>query len=81
VASSTIMAYSLYTFTSPKLPPHNLMMITVPLVIFGMFRYLFLAHTQNAGGSPEEVFLKDRPLLVTMGLWIVTTGVILTFRR
>jgi len=81
VASSTIMAYSLYTFTSPKLPPHNLMMITIPFVIFGMFRYLFLAHTQNAGGSPEEVFLKDRPLLVTMGLWILTTGVILTFRR
>jgi len=81
VASSTIMAYSLYTFTSPKLPPHNLMMLTIPFVIFGMFRYLFLAHTQNAGGSPEEVFLKDRPLIVTIGLWIVTTAAILTFRR
>ena len=81
VGSSTIMAYSLYTFTSPKLPPHNLMMLTIPFVIFGMFRYLFLAHTQNAGGSPEEVFLKDRPLIVTIGLWILTTAAILTFRR
>ena len=34
------------------------MMLTIPFVIFGMFRYLFLAHTQNAGGSPEEVFLR-----------------------
>jgi 4-hydroxybenzoate polyprenyltransferase len=81
VASSTIMAYSLYTFTSPKLPPHNLMMLTIPFVIFGMFRYLFLAHTQNAGGSPEEVFLKDRPLILTMLFWILTAGAILAFRR
>jgi 4-hydroxybenzoate polyprenyltransferase len=81
VASSTIMAYSLYTFTSPKLPPNHLMMLTIPLVIFGMFRYVFLAHSRNAGGSPEEIFLKDRPLLATMALWIVSTGLILGFMR
>lgn len=80
VASSTIMAYSLYTFTSPALPSNNLMMLTVPFVIFGMFRYLYLAHSHNAGGSPEEVFLRDKPLLVTIGLWILTTGLILGLR-
>jgi len=80
VASSTIMAYSLYTFTSPALPSNNLMMLTVPFVIFGMFRYLYLAHSHNAGGSPEEVFLRDKPLLVTMGLWILSTGLILGLR-
>jgi 4-hydroxybenzoate polyprenyltransferase len=80
VASSTIMAYSLYTFTSPKLPPHNLMMLTIPFVIFGMFRYLYLAHSRNAGGSPEEVFLRDKPLISTITLWGVTTGLILAFR-
>jgi len=80
VASSTIMAYSLYTFTSPTLPSNNLMMLTVPFVIFGMFRYLYLAHSHNAGGSPEEVFLRDKPLLVTIGLWILTTGLILGLR-
>ncbi len=80
VASSTIMAYSLYTFTSPKLPSNNLMMVTVPLVIFGMFRYVFLAHSKNAGGSPEEVFLTDKPLIITVLLWIATTGVILGLR-
>jgi 4-hydroxybenzoate polyprenyltransferase len=80
VASSTIMAYSLYTFTSPKLPANHLMMLTIPFVIFGMFRYLFLAHTQNEGGSPEEIFLRDRPLRVTIALWIVCTGLILGLR-
>jgi 4-hydroxybenzoate polyprenyltransferase len=81
VASSTIMAYSLYTFTSPKLPRNNLMMLTIPFVIFGMFRYVYLAHTQNAGGSPEEVFLRDRPLIGTIALWILSTGLILGLRR
>jgi 4-hydroxybenzoate polyprenyltransferase len=81
VASSTIMAYSLYTFTSPSLPENHLMMLTIPLVIFGMFRYVFLIHSQNAGGSPEEVFLKDRPLIITIGLWVVSAGLILGFGR
>ena len=80
-ASSTIMAYSLYTFTSPKLPHNNLMMLTIPFVIFGMFRYVYLAHSQNAGGSPEEVFLRDRPIIGTIALWIVTTALILGLRR
>jgi 4-hydroxybenzoate polyprenyltransferase len=81
VASSTVMAYSLYTFTSPKLPHNNLMMLTIPFVIFGLFRYLFLAHTQNAGGSPEDVFLRDKPLMGTIALWIICTGLILGLRR
>ncbi len=80
VASSTVMAYSLYTFTSPK-QGSNLMMLTIPFVIFGLFRYLFLAHTRNAGGSPEEVFLRDKPLIGTLGCWIVTTGLVLALAR
>jgi 4-hydroxybenzoate polyprenyltransferase len=81
VASSTVMAYSLYTFTSPKQSGNNLMMLTIPFVIFGLFRYVFLAHSRNAGGSPEEVFLRDRPLIGTMVLWIATTGLILALGR
>ncbi|HXJ23292.1 MAG TPA: decaprenyl-phosphate phosphoribosyltransferase [Polyangia bacterium] len=80
VASSTIMAYSLYTFTSPKLPSNNRMMLTIPLVIFGMFRYVYLMHSKSAGGSPEEVFLTDKPLIATVVLWIAVAGVILTGR-
>lgn len=85
VASSTVMAYSLYTFTSVNAQRtgtgNNLMMLTIPFVIFGLFRYLYLAHRQNAGGSPEEVFLKDRPLIATILLWIVATGLILGLRH
>jgi 4-hydroxybenzoate polyprenyltransferase len=87
VASSTIMAYSLYTFTSNASQKAtggtagtSPMMLTIPFVIFGMFRYLFLAHAKNAGGSPEEVFLKDRPLIITILLWIATTGIALGLR-
>jgi 4-hydroxybenzoate polyprenyltransferase len=81
VGAATIMAYSLYTFTSPRLPPNNLMMVTIPLVIFGMFRYLYLAHSKNEGGSPEEILFKDRPILGTIVLWIVATVLILGFGR
>jgi 4-hydroxybenzoate polyprenyltransferase len=76
-AAAAIMAYSLYTFTSEKLPKNHLMMLTVPFVIFGMFRYLYLAHRKNEGGSPEEVLLKDKPLIVTILLWITTAALIL----
>jgi 4-hydroxybenzoate polyprenyltransferase len=81
VASATVMAYSLNTFTSETLPKNHLMMLTVPFVIFGLFRYLFLAHTRGAGGSPEEVLLKDRPLVITILLWIATAGLILGASR
>lgn len=81
VASSTIMAYSLYTFTSPTLPANNSMMLTIPFVIFGLFRYVFLSHSQNAGGSPEEVFLKDKPLIITIVLWVISAGLILGLGR
>ena len=54
MAAATTMAYSLYTFTSPKLPRNHLMMLTIPLVLFGMCRYLYLIHRHEAGGKPEE---------------------------
>jgi 4-hydroxybenzoate polyprenyltransferase len=76
-ASATVMAYSLYTFSSERLPRNHLMMLTVPFVIFGLFRYLYLAHRRGGGGSPEELLLRDRPLAITILLWILTAGLIL----
>lgn len=81
VAAATIMAYSLYTFTSPKLPHSHAMMLTIPLVLYGMFRYLYLVHRKDAGGSPEEVFLRDRPLIITSALWVASSAAILTLGR
>ncbi len=69
VSATTIMAYSLYTFSALNLPSNNLMMLTIPFVIYGVFRYLYLIHVEDAGGAPEELILSDRPLLATLILW------------
>ena len=53
------------------------MMLTIPFVIYGVFRYLYLIHVEDAGGAPEELILKDRPLLATLILWGMLSVVIL----
>ncbi len=74
VAASTVIAYSLYTFTARD---SKAMMITIPFVLFGVFRYLLLIHRRELGEEPEEVFLTDRPLLGTIAAWAATCAVIL----
>lgn len=69
VSASTIMAYSLYTFSAENLPANHTMMLTIPFVLYGIFRYLHLIHVENAGGAPDELILTDRPLLLTLLLW------------
>jgi 4-hydroxybenzoate polyprenyltransferase len=81
VTASTIIAYALYTFTADNLPENHMMMITIPFVGYGIFRYLFLSLNQDEGGSPEEVLLKDKPLLLTVLAWVVTSMVVLTAYR
>ncbi len=69
VSGMTIIAYSLYTFSAPNLPENHTMMLTIPFVVYGIFRYLQLIQTGHAAGSPDEVALKDRPLQATVVLW------------
>ncbi len=69
VLSSTIVAYSLYTFSAPNLPANHTMMLTIPVVLYCLFRYLYLIHVRGEGGAPEEVILKDYPLLGGIILW------------
>jgi len=69
VTSTTIIAYSLYTFSAPNLPPNDLMMVTIPFVIYGLFRYLYLIHVRGEGGAPDELLLRDLPLLLSVALW------------
>ena len=69
VSASTIVCYSIYTFTAANLPARHQMMITVPFAIYGLFRYLYLVQEQHQGGSPEEVLLRDRPLQVCIISW------------
>jgi 4-hydroxybenzoate polyprenyltransferase len=77
VTSAMMMAYSLYTFSAENLPSNHAMMLTIPFVLYGLFRYLFLMHQRNGGGSPEEALIGDRPLLASAALWLITAVVIL----
>ena len=72
VSGMTIVAYSLYTFSAPNLPENHSMMLTIPFVVYGIFRYLQLIQVGHAAGSPDEVALKDRPLQITVLLWGLT---------
>ena len=69
VSGMTIVAYSLYTFSAPNLPENHSMMLTIPFVVYGIFRYLQLIQTGHAAGAPDEVALKDRPLQFTVLFW------------
>jgi hypothetical protein len=81
VTSATVMAYSLYTFSAETLPKDHSMMLTIPFVIYGVFRYLYLIHVKHEGGDPSELLIKDRPLVVAIGLWGVTVIAILYLNR
>ncbi|MGE3270593.1 MAG: decaprenyl-phosphate phosphoribosyltransferase [Chloroflexota bacterium] len=70
VASVTIMAYSLYTFTADNLPRDHSMMLTIPLVVYGLFRYLYLVRVKRQGGAPEDLLLTDPGLLGTAIAWV-----------
>ena len=76
-AAATVMAYSLYTFVAESLPDDHSMMLTIPFVLYALFRYLFLVHRRDAGGSPEQTLLSDFPLLGCIVAWGVVTIVIL----
>ncbi|MBX6770099.1 MAG: decaprenyl-phosphate phosphoribosyltransferase [Chloroflexi bacterium] len=81
VTAATIMAYSLYTFSADNLPRDHSMMLTIPFVLYGFFRYLYLVHQRGGGGSPEDILLGDLPLLITVVLWLLTAIVILYVSR
>lgn len=72
VSGTTIVAYSLYTFSAPNLPDNHSMMLTIPFVVYTIFRYLYLIEVKHAGGAPEEILLSDRPFQIAMLLWAVT---------
>ena len=74
VAASTVISYCLYTFTARD---SKAMMITIPFVVFGVFRYLLLMHRRDLGEEPEEVLLRDAPILLCIAGWAVCAAVIL----
>ena len=69
VLTITIVTYSLYTFSAPNLPENHVTMLTIPFVIYGVFRYLYLIQVEGHGEVPEEILLTDRPSQINIVLW------------
>jgi 4-hydroxybenzoate polyprenyltransferase len=69
VLTISILAYSLYTFSAENLPENHIMMLTIPFVIYGIFRYLYLIQVEGHGEAPEEVLFNDRPFQVNLMFW------------
>ena len=79
VTTSTLITYILYTIEAPgrTLAGINLPLFSVPFVMYGLFRYLYMIHVRGEGSAPDEVLLKDRPLQITMVLFALTHLIIL----
>lgn len=77
VAAATALAYLLYTLTANNLPGNHVMLATAPFVLYGVGRYQYLVYRQDEGGSPDELLLRDRPLLACVAAWIVTATIVL----
>lgn len=77
VTTSAIAAYSLYTFLAEGLPENHAMMLTIPFVLYGIFRWLYLIHVRHEGGAPEEIVLRDKPLQGTLILYGLLVFIIL----
>jgi 4-hydroxybenzoate polyprenyltransferase len=79
VTASTLIAYAFYTI-SPETTEKfgtDLLSLTIPFPLYGIFRYLYLVHRRDQGGSPAELVVNDRPLLVCVALWALSVIVII----
>jgi 4-hydroxybenzoate polyprenyltransferase len=77
VSSATVIAYSFYTFDAPAVPDDHSLMLTIPFVCYAVFRYLLLIYKKDQGGSPEIMILTDKPLMICIAGWALTSLVIL----
>jgi 4-hydroxybenzoate polyprenyltransferase len=82
VTASTVVAYAIWT-VSPEIREKlgtEKLYLTIPFVLFGIFRYLYLVHQREEGGNPTQLLLTDRPLLLDVVLWILTAAVLLYWK-
>jgi 4-hydroxybenzoate polyprenyltransferase len=79
VTASTVVAYAIYT-VSPEVREKlgtDKLYLTIPFVLYGIFRYLYLVHQREEGGNPTQLLLTDRPLLADVLLWVMTVAILL----
>lgn len=79
VTATTVMSYALYTISEETVKKFGTthLIYTVPFVLYGIFRYLYLVHKKEEGGNPTKLALTDLPLLLTIVLWIVAVTIII----
>ena len=78
-AAAAPLSYALYTFSAPNLPANHLMMITIPIVLYGVLRYVYLLQNDGSGEEPERVLLGDRGILASVVTWVAASWAILQF--
>jgi 4-hydroxybenzoate polyprenyltransferase len=79
VTASTLVAYAIYTVSPDTIQKFqtNMLAITLPFPLYGIFRYLYLVHQKEGGGSPAEMLVNDRPLLICVALWAATVALLI----
>jgi len=82
VTASTLMAYVLYTVDARTITEFGSdhLLYTVPCVIFGIFRYLYLIHQKGEGGNPDRIIVSDKPFLINLLLWMGIVGLVVYLR-
>jgi 4-hydroxybenzoate polyprenyltransferase len=79
VTASTLLAYAFYTISPETIAKFHTewLLLTIPFPLYGIFRYLYLVHQREEGGSPSDLLINDRPLLICVGMWVATIIVLL----
>jgi 4-hydroxybenzoate polyprenyltransferase len=81
ISSAALMTYALYTFSAENLPKNHSMMLTIPVVLYGLFRYLFLVREGDIGAAPEDLLFRDRPLMAAVVVWALLAVILLYLGR
>ena len=78
-ATAALLSYTLYTIEAENLPDNNAMLFTLPLVALGLFRYLYLLNHSTDAEAPEQLMVRDLPLLATVVAWLAVSAAVLLF--
>ena len=76
-AAAAWLSYTLYTVEAPNLPENNTMLFTLPLVTFGLFRYLYLLNNSEQAEAPEQLIVRDLPLVLSIISWVAVSTLVL----
>jgi 4-hydroxybenzoate polyprenyltransferase len=81
VTTGTVISYSLYTLSHETIKKFGTekLWYTIPIVLYGIFRYLYIVYRREGGGSPESTLFEDKPLLGSIALYVIVVGIILYF--